>query len=130
MEDAIVEDGENEYEPVGPKVVEPGDNSSWSNFLDPMAILSMNPWLIFLLAGVAYYVYQNYISKIQFPTREGPVTPMDEAKVRDMMEVRNRQQVSCCGICSKSISRIFFYQNPFFAISKMVKNQFLNWEKV
>jgi len=92
MEDAIVEDGENEYEPVGPKVVEPGDNSSWSNFLDPMAILSMNPWLIFLLAGVAYYVYQNYISKIQFPTREGPVTPMDEAKVRDMMEVRNRQQ--------------------------------------
>merc|ERR1719479_244690 len=30
--------------------------------------------------------------KIQFPTREGPVTPMDEAKVRDMMEVRNRQQ--------------------------------------
>jgi len=92
MEDAIVEDGENEYEPVGPKVVEPGDNSSWSNFLDPMAILSMNPWLIFLLAGVAYYVYQNYISKIQFPTREGPVTPMDEAKVRDMMEVMNRQQ--------------------------------------
>ena len=114
MEDAIVEDGENEYEPVGPKVVEPGDNSSWSNFLDPMAILSMNPWLIFLLAGVAYYVYQNYISKIQFPTREGPVTPMDEAKVRDMMEVRNRQQVSCCGICSKSISRIFFYQIIFF----------------
>ena len=55
----------------------------------------MNPWLIFLLAGVAYYVYQNYVSKIQFPMRgEGPVTPMDEAKVRDMMEVRNRQQVS------------------------------------
>ena len=49
MEDAIVEDGENEYEPVGPRVVEPGDNSSWSNFLDPMAILSMNPWLQFFL---------------------------------------------------------------------------------
>ena len=26
---------------------------------------------------------------------------------------------------NKSISRIFFYQNPFFAISKMAKNQFL-----
>ena len=31
---------------------------------------------------------------------------------------------------NKSISRKFFYQNPFFAISKMAKNQFLNWEKV
>ena len=76
--------------------MEPRDDSSiWSSFLDPRAILTMNPWLIFLLAGVAYYVYQNYVSKIQFPMRgEGPVTPMDEAKVRDMMEVRNRQQVS------------------------------------
>ncbi len=25
----------------------------------------------------------------------------------------------------KSISQIFFYQNPFFAISKIAKNQFL-----
>ena len=118
MEDAIVEDGENEYEPVGPKVVEPGDNSSWSNFLDPMAILSMNPWLIFLLAGVAYYVYQNYISKIQFPTREGPVTPMDEAKVRDMMEVRNRQQVSCCGnlFVRNQFHEFFYYY--FVSISR------------
>ena len=32
---------------------------------------------------------------------------------------------------NKSISRKnFFDQNPFFAISKMAKNQFLNWEKV
>ena len=32
---------------------------------------------------------------------------------------------------TKSISRIFFYdQNQFYAISKMAKNQFLNWEKV
>ena len=31
---------------------------------------------------------------------------------------------------NKSISRkkFFFYQIPFFAISKMAKNQFLNWE--
>ena len=114
MEDAIVEDGENEYEPVGPKVVEPGDNSSWSNFLDPMAILSMNPWLIFLLAGVAYYVYQNYISKIQFPTREGPVTPMDEAKVRDMMEVRNRQQVSYMNFKNQFHEIFYYFVNQYF----------------
>ena len=31
---------------------------------------------------------------------------------------------------NKSISRNFFDQIPFFAISKMAKNQFLNWEKV
>ena len=32
---------------------------------------------------------------------------------------------------NKSISRKkFFDQNPFFAFSKMVKNQFLNWEKI
>ena len=31
---------------------------------------------------------------------------------------------------NKSISRIFLDQIPFFAISKMPKNQFLNWEKV
>ena len=24
----------------------------------------------------------------------------------------------------------FFEQNPFFAVSKMAKNQFLNWEKL
>ena len=31
---------------------------------------------------------------------------------------------------NKSISRKkFFDQIPFFAISKMAKNQFLNWEK-
>ena len=33
-EDAIVEDGENEYEPVDPKVMEPrDDSSSWSKFI-------------------------------------------------------------------------------------------------
>ena len=30
---------------------------------------------------------------------------------------------------NKSISRIFFDQIPFFAISKMAKNHFLNWGK-
>ena len=34
-------------------------------------------------------------------------------------------------ISNKSISRKnFIDQIPFFAISKMAKNQFLNWEKV
>ena len=31
---------------------------------------------------------------------------------------------------NKSISRKFFDQIPFFAISNMAKNQFLNWENV
>ena len=31
---------------------------------------------------------------------------------------------------NKSSSRFFFDQIPFFAISKMAKKQFLNWEKV
>ena len=32
---------------------------------------------------------------------------------------------------NKSISKNFFFdQIPFYAISKMAKNQFLNWEKV
>ena len=31
---------------------------------------------------------------------------------------------------NKSISQKFFFdQNPLFVISKMAKNQFLNWEK-
>ena len=29
---------------------------------------------------------------------------------------------------NKSISRFFFEQIPFLAISKMAKNQFLNWD--
>ena len=111
-EDAIVEDGESEYEPVDPKIVEPRDDSSWS--LDPLAILTLNPWLIFLLAGVAYYVYQNYVSKIQFPTREGPVTPMDEAKVRDMMEVRNRQQVSFMNFKNQFHDFFYYFVNQYF----------------
>ena len=31
---------------------------------------------------------------------------------------------------NKSISRTFFNQNPFFAMSKMAKNQFLNLRKM
>ena len=29
-----------------------------------------------------------------------------------------------------NLTKNFFNQNPFFAISKMAKNQFLNWEKI
>ena len=31
---------------------------------------------------------------------------------------------------NKPISRFFFCQIPFFAISKLAKNQFLNWGKL
>ncbi len=52
----------------------------------------MNPWLLLILAYAAYYVYQNYLSKLKFPEREAPMTPQDEEKVRKMMEARNKQQ--------------------------------------
>merc|ERR1739844_628575 len=57
-------------------------------------IPEMNPWLLLALAGLAYYVYQNYLSNIRLPTRgdENRVTPQDEEKVREMMEARARQQ--------------------------------------
>lgn len=66
--------------------------SSWS-------ISELNPWMLLALAGLAYYVYQNYLSKLQFSSRNetaGPrvVTPQDEERVRKMMEVRNKQQQS------------------------------------
>jgi len=53
-----------------------------------------NPWILLALAGLAYYVYQNYLSNIRLPTRNqsDQVTPQDEKKVREMMEARARQQ--------------------------------------
>ena len=41
-----------------------------------------------------------------------------------------------CDVCTqwarklKKFTKIFFDQIPIFGISKMAKNQFLNWEKV
>ena len=52
----------------------------------------INPWILLLLAGLAYYVYQNYLSNINWPKREEQITPQDEEKVRQMMEARNKQQ--------------------------------------
>ena len=83
-EDAIVEDVESEYEPLEPKLQE-DNNYSWN-------LPEINPWLLLVIAGVCYYIYQNYLTKIQFSSSEAKVTPQDEAKVQDMMEARNRQQ--------------------------------------
>ena len=82
-EDAVVEDVESEYEPLEPKIEE--ENYSWN-------LPEINPWLLLIIAGVCYYIYQNYLTKIQFSSSDAKVTPQDEAKVRDMMEARNRQQ--------------------------------------
>merc|ERR1712008_133185 len=69
-----------------PQPEEPLDQS-WN-------IPELNPWILLALAGLAYYVYQNYLSNIRLPTRnqENLVTPQDEEKVRQMMEARARQQ--------------------------------------
>ena len=75
---------ENDY-------VQPEPEQSWS-------FPEINPWMLLLLAAAAYYVYQNYLSKLQVPrlrTDDGSsqvVTPQDEEKVRKMMEARSKQQ--------------------------------------
>ena len=54
----------------------------------------MNPWLIALIAAAAYYTYQNYLPKLRLPSgQDSSVTPLDEEKVRKMMEARDKQQV-------------------------------------
>ena len=58
-------------------------------------------------------------------------------KIRlDFQVNRGRQNKSCnISVCvlqkfrENQFHDIFFYQNPFFASSKMAKNQFLNWGK-
>ena len=52
--------------------------------------------------------------------------------VRKFKKVQAKKIREIKGVKSnKSISRKkILDQNPFFAISKMAKNQFLNWEKV
>ena len=57
-------------------------------------IPELNPWVLLALAGLAYYVYQNYLSNIRLPNRnqDNVVTPQDEEKVRQMMEARAKQQ--------------------------------------
>merc|ERR1712211_183576 len=87
-EEATVEDVESEFEPVQPKNGGLQESSSW-NYYD---IFQTNPWLLLILAYLAYYVYQNYVSKIRLPSNDAPITAGDEQKVRDMMEIRDRQQ--------------------------------------
>ena len=52
----------------------------------------MNPWVLALLAAAIYYAYQNYLPTVRWPQNRTEVTPMDEEKVRKMMEARNKQQ--------------------------------------
>ena len=84
--------------------IEPGDTdrlfdeNSNSQPQEPLDqswyIPELNPWVLLALAGLGYYVYQNYLSNIRLPSRnmDNVVTPQDEEKVRQMMEIRARQQ--------------------------------------
>ena len=45
-------------------------------------------------------------------------------------KLKNVQAKKTRKIKINQFHEIFFDQIPFFAISKMAKNQFLNWEKV
>lgn len=60
-------------------------NALWNYF--------MNPWVLALLAAAIYYTYQNYMPSVRWPqSNSTEVSPMDEEKVRKMMEARNKQQ--------------------------------------
>ena len=51
--------------------------------------------------------------------------PGNSQRTRKLKKSRPKKLVKS----NKSISRKYFEQNPFLAILKMAKNQFLNWEK-
>ena len=54
------------------------------------------------------------------------------AQIKPLIEsqrARKFKKVPTKKLVKSNKSRIFFDQNPFFAISKMAKNQFLNWKK-
>ena len=76
------------------ETIEPEDNASNPGHSEDSSwnIPEINPWMILALGAIAYYVYQNYLSNIQWPQREERITPQDEEKVRQMMEARSRQQ--------------------------------------
>ena len=59
----------------------------------------------------------NWISNFRFILHSGP---------ENLKKYRPKKLVK------KNLfhEKTFFYQNPFFANSKMAKNQFLNWKKV
>jgi hypothetical protein len=76
-------DSESEFVPPQNEATE--ESSSWN-------LPEINPWLLLLLGIAAYYVYQNYLSNLKLPSREAAPTPHDEEKVRQMMEIRSRQQ--------------------------------------
>ena len=59
-------------------------NAIWNYF--------MNPWVLALLAAAIYYTYQNYMPSMRWPQNSTEVSPMDEEKVRKMMEARDKQQ--------------------------------------
>ena len=59
------------------------DNSFFGLIIYNISVYFQNPWILLALAGLAYYVYQNYLSNIRLPTRsrDDQVTPQDEEKV-------------------------------------------------
>ena len=55
------------------------------------------------------------------------ISPISSLRARKFKKVQAKKLVKSN---KSNFTKFDFDQNPFFGISKLVKNQFLNWEKV
>jgi len=94
MESSIEPEDTDRLFDDSPEPEQQPDDSVFGLIIYNISVYFQNPWILLALAGLAYYVYQNYLSNIRLPTRsrDDQVTPQDEEKVREMMEARARQQ--------------------------------------
>ena len=84
MESSIEPEDTDRLFDDSPEPEQQPDNSFFGLIIYNISVYFQNPWILLALAGLAYYVYQNYLSNIRLPTRsrDDQVTPQDEEKVR------------------------------------------------
>ena len=84
MESSIEPEDTDRLFDDSPEPEQQPDNSFFGFIIYNISVYFQNPWILLALAGLAYYVYQNYLSNIRLPTRsrDDQVTPQDEEKVR------------------------------------------------
>ena len=89
MESSIEPEDTDRLFDDSPEPEQQPDNSFFGLIIYNISVYFQNPWILLALAGLAYYVYQNYLSNIRLPTRsrDDQVTPQDEEKVRYYSQV-------------------------------------------
>ena len=111
----------------------------WRFFLRPSPDKILNPQSERRRPFTKKWTWQSFMtSSISYPKKNDQMLCYENSFVnvycinygaqgaRKLKKFRPKKLVKS----NKLISRNFFYQIPFFAISKMAKSQFLNWEKV